>query len=148
MERTIGNLGQDIRQHSNVYTNLQQIALRRCQFNALKAMYPAFAPDPTILHGAVIVGNGYILLRAAGKSQRAVSHAEAVALRRFVHAHGIPATDAWLQQPKIARWARLHLPSGQNARSLWKESLKTLEALRTSRNVKFSHNSKIEYGKV
>lgn len=37
---------------------------------------------------------------------------------------------------KIARWARLHLPNGQVARSRWKETRKPLTKVRTARNVK------------
>lgn len=36
----------------------------------------------------------------------------------------------------VVRWARLSLPNGQIARSLWKESRRPLNKLRTSRNVK------------
>ena len=40
MERTIGNLGEEIRQPSNPFANLSQRGLRRSQVNALKAMIP------------------------------------------------------------------------------------------------------------
>lgn len=40
MERTIGDLGQEIRQPSNPFANLARRALRRSQVNALKSMYP------------------------------------------------------------------------------------------------------------
>ncbi|KAJ7664814.1 hypothetical protein B0H17DRAFT_1143574 [Mycena rosella] len=36
LERTIGNLGEEIKQHSNAFANLSQRALRRCQVNTLK----------------------------------------------------------------------------------------------------------------
>lgn len=42
MERTIGNLGQEIRQPSDPFSNLAQQGIRRCQINALKAMLPQF----------------------------------------------------------------------------------------------------------
>lgn len=38
--------------------------------------------------------------------------------------------------PRIKRWARLLLPNGQIARSVWRETLKPLDQTRTSRNVK------------
>ena len=40
MERTIGNLGQEIRQPSNPFANLARRALQRSQVNALKSIYP------------------------------------------------------------------------------------------------------------
>jgi hypothetical protein len=36
----------------------------------------------------------------------------------------------------VRRWARLRLPNGQVARSMWKESLKPLTKIRIARNVK------------
>jgi hypothetical protein len=44
MERTIGNLREEIRQPSNPYANLSQCGIRRSQVNALKAIMPD--PDP------------------------------------------------------------------------------------------------------
>ncbi|KAF8547150.1 hypothetical protein OG21DRAFT_1393469, partial [Imleria badia] len=41
MERTIGNLRQEIRQPSDLFSNLAQQGIRRCQMNALKAMFPS-----------------------------------------------------------------------------------------------------------
>lgn len=38
LERIIGDLGREIKQHSNAFENLSQRALRRCQVNALKAI--------------------------------------------------------------------------------------------------------------
>ncbi|ETW75994.1 hypothetical protein HETIRDRAFT_54136, partial [Heterobasidion irregulare TC 32-1] len=40
MEQMIGDLGSEIKQHSNPYANLSQRGLRRAQVNALKAMVP------------------------------------------------------------------------------------------------------------
>ncbi|KAK7006971.1 hypothetical protein R3P38DRAFT_2555109 [Favolaschia claudopus] len=40
------------------------------------------------------------------------------------------------------RWARLRLPSGQVARSLWKEAHRQLNKLRIARNVKYIHNNR------
>jgi hypothetical protein len=44
MERHIGNLGEEIKQHSNVFANLAQRGLRHCRMNALKAMIPDLEP--------------------------------------------------------------------------------------------------------
>ncbi len=72
MERTIGNLGQEIRQPSNPFANLSQRGLLRCQVNALTAMLPgplaAGTTNPDrgwqLPRGAIDLGNGYVLLRA------------------------------------------------------------------------------------
>ncbi len=65
MERTIGNLGEEIRQPSNPFANLSQRGLLRCQVNALTAMVPALKPPNCDLpRGAMNIGDKYILLRA------------------------------------------------------------------------------------
>ncbi|KAJ7460429.1 hypothetical protein B0H11DRAFT_1651643, partial [Mycena galericulata] len=46
------------------------------------------------------------------------------------------------------RWACLRLPNGQIGRSHWKEGLKALENLRTSRNVKLDYNGSSYLGEV
>jgi hypothetical protein len=65
MERTIGNLGQEIRLHNaSVYSNLSQRATCHCQVNAIKAIIPSIEPSPiTYPKGSEDVGQGYILLR-------------------------------------------------------------------------------------
>lgn len=134
MERTIGNLGEEIRQPSNPYANLSQRGLLRCQVNALKAMIPDLDPPPPALpRGAIDLGQAYALLRAQDRYARLMRPQEADALLRYLG--GVTAGSGnWC--PKVTRWARLQLPNGQVARSRWKESLKPLGKLRTARNVK------------
>jgi hypothetical protein len=135
MERTIGNLGEEIKQPSNPYANLSQRGLRRSQVNALKAMIPDIDPDETSLpRGAQDLGDGFVLLRAKDQTARLLGGPEAAAIRSYFcdTVTGIP--PGW--QPRITRWARLRLPNGQVARSVWKEKLKPLEAVRMARNVK------------
>jgi hypothetical protein len=45
IERTIGNLGEELKQPSDPYANLSQRAIRRCQVNALKAIILDFQPE-------------------------------------------------------------------------------------------------------
>jgi hypothetical protein len=62
IERTIGNLGQEIKSHSQPYANMSERALRRCQMNALKAMVPDFDPDEQKEpRGSVDLGDEYSL---------------------------------------------------------------------------------------
>lgn len=136
MERTIGNLGEEIHQPSNPYANLSQRGLFRCQMNALNAMIPDLQPHASGLpRGAIDLGHGYALFRARDRYNRLMEDCEAKALHQYLwDSHCINLDDAWC--PKIARWARLRLPNGQIARSSWKEDLKPLNKVRKSRNVK------------
>jgi hypothetical protein len=136
MERTIANLGAEIRQPSNPYANLSQRGLLRCQVNALTAMIPDLDPPPPPLpQGAIDLGQGYVLLCAQDRYDFPMHPQEASALLRYLGgmAADVSSTN-WC--PKVTRWARLQLPSGQVARSRRKESLKPLGKLRTARNVK------------
>ena len=66
LERTIGNLGEEIKQHSNPFANLSQRGIRRARVNALKAMIPDLDIDGTtdehLPQGCKDVGQGYLLL--------------------------------------------------------------------------------------
>lgn len=128
MERTIGNLGQEIRQPSNPYANLSQEGVRRCKVNALLSVIPELDEHPKGLpDGSVDLGGGYALLRKRDKtSKRPVEE----------YAHAITTFLGDRPVPRIKRWARLLLPNGQIVRSAWREKLKPIEQTRTSRNVK------------
>lgn len=136
MERTIGNLGEEIRQPSNPYANLSQRGLLRCQVNALISMVPDLKPcKDSLPRGASDLGGGYVLLRARDRYQRTMKANEAVALKKYLqNRHFLALGEGWA--PKITRWARLRLPNGQVARSKWKEALKPNNKIRTARNVK------------
>jgi hypothetical protein len=142
MERMIGFLGMDIRLHSNAFANLMNIAVARAQTNALTAMIPNLAPEANSLpRGAVDIGDGYQLRRAKDTCAREITLLEGRAISRYLILSGFHADDSGISidenyQPLVTRWARVSLPNGQIARSRWKEDLKELEHLRTSRNVK------------
>lgn len=134
MERTIGNLTQELRQPSNPYANLAQRGLIRCQINALKNIIPDLEERTHLPRNAIDLSDGYVLLRKRDTTARLVLPFEEGALIAYLHAlpdfRGIT-----LQSPfSVIRWARLRLPTGQIARSLWVEQSK--ENLRMARNVK------------
>ena len=134
LERTIGNLGEEIKQHSNPFANLSQRGIRRAQVNALKAMIPDLdldrAATGALPRGSKDLGNGYVLLCACEAEPRPLWDCEADALREF-----LPSAPREGDIP-VRRWAKLRLPTGQNCYSAWKEKEKPLEKRRTARNVK------------
>jgi hypothetical protein len=139
LERTIGNLGQEIKQPSKPYANLANCGLRHSQLVALHAILPDLAPDdPVLPQGAVDLRGGYILLRARDRS--AVSFdgecvdAICVFLVEELGQDGITAD--W--EPRYMQWARLRLPNMQIARCTWKETshMCSAESICCSRNVK------------
>ena len=140
MERTIGDLGRQIHQPSNPYANLSHRALYHCQRNTLHGLIPDLKPSskPSTSRNAVKLEQ-YTLLHKAEKIARTIPPEEAAAIRQyFADPRGshITVSEEWLEQPRIAKWARLWLPNGQIARSRWAESSKPLHKLRISRNVK------------
>ncbi|KAJ3911922.1 hypothetical protein F5877DRAFT_93697 [Lentinula edodes] len=141
MERTIGNLGEEIKQHSNPYANISQRGVRRCQVNALIAIIPDLVPDSDAPpQGSRQLESGYMMLTATDTAARMVTDIEARALRMFCFELGDPKPNTWV--PKVVRWARVKLPNGQIARSRWKEDTIALSDIRTSRNVKIVLDNK------
>lgn len=135
MERTIGNLGQQIRQPSNPYANLAREGVRRSQINALISIIPELDTPHKQPRGSVDLGGGFVLLRKRSKHPVALSSSEDEALIRALH-HYLPDGQ---EIPRFDKWARLQLPNGQIARSTWREQSMSDENLRVSRNVKVCH---------
>lgn len=150
LERVIGLLGGEIKQPSNPYANLSQRAVQWCQNNALQVMVPELdtSSDNALPRGAIDIEDGYILLRARERYSHPVTTAELQAIRTYRETHPLQdnhiptnpnfnrSTVSRLDDSYIRRWARLRLPNGQTARSAWKETLKPLDKVRMSRNVK------------
>jgi hypothetical protein len=132
MERAIGDFGRDIRQPSNPFANLCQIALRRAQINALKIICPKLDPasDAGLLTIGDDVGDGYFLLAPREKYPSTLRGGpEWIAIHtEFPHMTG------------VRQWCRLNLPNGQIARSLYSETKRKgkFENTRVTRNVKVS----------
>jgi len=134
LKQTIGNVGEEIKQHSNPFSNLSQHGIRRAWVNACTqsldtpvghwqpwgwAVAPWFERPWQWIHASLCMRAwcppppwlwGYTL----GK--------------HLVSSLG----------PKILvqRWAKLRIPTGQNCYSAWKEKQKPLKKWRTVRNVK------------
>ena len=120
MERAIGDLGGEIRQPSNMFGNLSQIALRRSQVNALKTICPELdSPSsiPTPFHDC---GEGRRLLRPRSRNPVVLAGAYAIVVNEKVG------------RCKVRKWGRLQLPNGQVARSRFSEDKHS----RISRNIK------------
>ncbi|KAG0702249.1 hypothetical protein DFH29DRAFT_763492, partial [Suillus ampliporus] len=129
MERTIGNLGQEIRQPSNPYANLSREGVRRCQVNALKAMMPDLSPDkPPFPTTAIDLGDGYILLHKRDSRPMVPREPGAEAIFQYLGHR--------CRNFKIRRWAHVRLPNGQIARTAWRETERPPEKVRPARHVK------------
>ncbi len=137
MERTIGNLGEEVKQPSNPFANLSMRGLRRAKVNALTARCPELdlsnrKPNP---RGSQDLGRGFLLLRARDSCKREIKNtSEAAAIRAYFTAASEDLHEEW--KPFVERWARVQLPNGQVARSAWKEKQKPLTKVRMARNVK------------
>ncbi|KAG1853516.1 hypothetical protein F4604DRAFT_1883396 [Suillus subluteus] len=126
MERTIGNLGQEIHQPSRPYPNLLQEGLDE--------------PSKGLPIGAIDSGDGFALLCKCDKYAFSPVGGAAQAILDYL-GDG-PAL------PHIKHWARLLLPNGQIPWSVWRETLKPLDLTRTSRNVKIKYHREVWFGEV
>lgn len=110
------------------------------------------------------LGDGYVLLTARDNVKRKVSDKEANAILGLWESNGWPNLHGWTKEVK--RWARLRIPNGQVARSVWGESRSRKKLRRTtivkvshslayytfacsnSESFKFSHNGAVQFGEV
>ncbi|KAG0694981.1 hypothetical protein DFH29DRAFT_880324 [Suillus ampliporus] len=129
MEHTVGNLGQEIGQPSNPYSNLSWEGVCRCQVNALKAMIPELdVPPRGIPSTAIDLGSGYVLLWKRDYCAVHPSQAETIAIEAYLG----------LDAHKIHWWDRLRLPNGQIVQTAWRETLRPPERpIHVSCNVKY-----------
>ncbi|KAJ6479848.1 hypothetical protein C8R45DRAFT_906210 [Mycena sanguinolenta] len=134
MEQTIGNLGREIRSHSQPYANLSQRGLRRSQVNAMYSMYPELDPgkDKPLPRGSIDLGDGVVLLRARDEYRQRLGGEAGRVIRHFMERVQGPTPGTLT----VVRWSRLRLPNGQIARSAWKECKRPLNKVRMARNVK------------
>ncbi|KAG1777804.1 hypothetical protein EV702DRAFT_1197011 [Suillus placidus] len=149
MEHTIRNLVEEIRQPSSPYANLAQRAIHRAQVNALKSMMPCLddSNDVTTLpRGANNLGNGYVLLRCQDHVACPTSVPEGCTVHNYIHSvHPDSPTLRAFASDGTVRIARLQLPNGQIACTLWK---KTQMNARRSCNVKVLLNREPRFGEV
>jgi hypothetical protein len=135
MERTIGNLREEIKQPSNPYKNLSERGLRRAQTNAAISMLN-LDPPPAPPKGLVELGDGYFLLNPTARSPMKMTDAEKKAFLLYARGKepGYLVGDKGIQ---VLRKGRIRLPTQQIGRTAWKEHQKSSDApLRISRMVK------------
>ncbi|KAJ7794559.1 hypothetical protein B0H14DRAFT_2392458, partial [Mycena olivaceomarginata] len=125
LERTISNLGEEIRQPKHMYANLSQHGLYRAQLNALKAMDPTFdrAAVKGLPMGGKDIGDGYqLLLRHDNVGCPPESSNELEALKTYLSREWNTPFNEERDNSLVKRWARLALPeNGQVARSQFAE---------------------------
>ena len=135
MERVIGVFGSLLRQPSNLFSNLREQARKVAEINALIAMYPEIEFQMAEPRGSLDMGQGYILLGPKDTKPYSLSPNEQETVSNFFA--NLPNPD-YIQRRSVYRWGRLQLPTGQVARSRWKEVDRSSKAARTDRNVKVS----------
>jgi hypothetical protein len=143
MERSIGILEQDIRQHTSFYANLMQKGLLMAQTNGLSSLFPDLAPNTAlkIPRGAQHVGQGYYILRRRERTPHMVHPIERDAIVDGLNLWHASWGNIWKSsqphsrhEPKIQRWARASLPNGHICRSVYKDG----RNIRQARNIKVS----------
>ena len=134
MERVIGVFGSLLRQPSNPFANLIAQAQKMAHINAIVAMWPSFEKEKGNPRGSIDLHDGYLLL---GPKDNAGPHyitpLEEAALETFCDGR---QDSEGVDRKSIYRWGRLGLPTGQIARSRWKELERCSNMARTDRNVK------------
>lgn len=73
MERTIGNLGEEICQPFNSYANLSERGLQRCQVNTLKEMIPYLEVEKAKIPRGQDIGEGYSMYLCEQRTKGGIS---------------------------------------------------------------------------
>jgi hypothetical protein len=153
LERTIGDLGRQLRHFKDPYANFSRRGVLQCQTNVLSYMFPVLVKDKSQPPStAEHVGNGYYLLPKHDRSAMSVPrvHGEAVVAALQQPTINLPELFLTAQSVRIARAGRLRLENGQIARSWWVEQSRDADKTRQARQVKvcvsvclFVHRSKL-----
>jgi len=133
MEHMIGHFGSLIKQPSNSFANLAEQAKKVAEVNAITAIYPDLEHKKKDLHGSIDIGNGFLLLGPKDQKPYRLSSREHDALINF-HS-GVKDTES-VPRRFTYRWARFQIPTGQIARSYWKEVVRSSRSACTDRNLK------------
>ncbi|KAG1779916.1 hypothetical protein EV702DRAFT_965336 [Suillus placidus] len=128
MERTIGNLVEEIRQHSTPYANLGQCAVRHAQLNALKALIPSIDPDTNkspLTRWSKDVGRGYALQKAQERTRHNATAIKSLTICQYLETYHPSSSDFKFVTRdgifRVCRWARLQLPNLQSNWSLFSQ---------------------------
>jgi hypothetical protein len=97
-------------------------------------MFPTLSPTSPLPYGSISLNSGYTLLGAKDKNPQSLPPNLSHLIYNHFTTLGIVLPES--QTLKLSRWARLNLPNGQIARSLWKEKEKSSDKLRQARNIK------------
>ena len=138
LETAIGNLGREIRQDRDIFTNLTQRAVLRAQLNSVRARFPQVQLEFGDSPASSVSGNartfdgydGYVLLPRREVHPTPLEEDETKALKDYWQLQGWPMQESW--PDAVCRWAKLQLPNGQKARSIWFESTVTTSVRRAS----------------
>ncbi|TFK20916.1 hypothetical protein FA15DRAFT_598878 [Coprinopsis marcescibilis] len=139
MERMIGSLTSEMRQHSTPYKNLSERAALRAQVNALLTRMDTVPDTGPPGKKPIDAGGGYFLLYPRDLHTTLLSEKEVAALKKYN-----PDTPG---TPKAFWVGRLFLPHGQISRSYFQESRRS-GPVRISRMVKILFDGQILYGEV
>jgi hypothetical protein len=137
LETTIGNLGREICQDQDLYANLTQHAILWAQTNSLHARFPGVKLEFGVCGAAASNqmckfdnAPGYVFHPCREKVPSPVGEDELEALMVYWRAQNWPNGEQW--HNALCRWAKLRLPNGQMARSVWYESSVSMKLCHTS----------------
>ena len=96
-------------------------------------MWPEIEHQKDDPYGSLNLGQGYVLLRPKDVEPYQLSEDEKDTISTFYATLPNPECT---QRRTVYRWGRLQIPTGQVARSQWKEVDRSSKLARTDRNVK------------
>ena len=126
LETAIGNLGREIHQDRDPFANLTQRAVMRAQVNSLYARFPRIEFEigrwSSQSSHRCEFEDGFIFLPRCEDNPSPLSDDELLAFKAYWSTQPWPLADIDAWPNAVCRWAKLQLPNGQKARSVWYES--------------------------
>ncbi|EDR02845.1 uncharacterized protein LACBIDRAFT_307984 [Laccaria bicolor S238N-H82] len=114
-------------------------------------IYPQLERETKSLQVAEDIGDGYKFLQAQEEYGHVITGAAGIIIKKYFEdqetAHGNDIPMNWIG-PKVRRWARLQLPTGEIACCAWKEKQTAPQDVRRAHYVKLSLENRIEFAEV
>ena len=134
LKTAIGNLSREIRQDQDLFANLTQHAVMRAQANSLRARFPRIefevgCQSSQSAHKCEFE-SGFEFLPRCEEFPSPLSEDELAAFKTYWTKQHWPNADAWPNA--VCCWAKIRLPNGQKARSVWYESGVNMKLRRAS----------------
>lgn len=133
MEKTIGNLGEEIGQPFNPFQNISEHGVRQAQVNTLVVLMLDFDLPKVLPSVSKDLRDGYILPDTKEHYAHNMPDNELVCLQQFYTENSVELGMDW--QRCVQKWGRLQLPNEQLVCCAWNEKVRLFQNVWIARSI-------------